>query len=98
MPSHKFHRRKGGWEVRTLASLSQRYGARMARILEALQAHKEGVGADVLSAIGKVTKYRVAGFVKVLRGEGFTVEYTTRWKRDSYTGLMRKHGYYRLDW
>lgn len=84
--------------MRTLASLSQRYGARMARILEALQAHKEGVGADVLSDLGKVTKYRVAGFVKVLRGEGFTVEYTTRWKRDSYTGLMRKHGYYRLDW
>lgn len=70
----------------------------MARILEVLEAHKEGVGADVLAALGEVTKYRVAGFVKILRGEGFTVEYTTRWKRDSYTGLLRQHGYYRLDW
>ncbi len=84
--------------MRTLSNLGSRDGARMARILEALQAHKEGVGADVLAAWGKVTKYRVAGFVKVLRGEGFTVEYSTKWERDGRTGVKRLHGYYRLDW
>ncbi len=68
----------------------------MARILEALQVHKEGVGADVLAALGGVTKYRVAGFVKILRGEGFTVEYTTRRERSSSNGVMRDQGYYTM--
>jgi hypothetical protein len=68
----------------------------MSRIMEVLRARKDGVSADFLAACGKVAKYRVAGFVKVLRGEGFTVEYSTRRERDGWSGAMKERGYYTM--
>lgn len=79
-----------------MACLGQRDGARMARILEGLRRSRDGVSVDKLAALGRVTKHRVAGFVKVLRGEGFTVEYSTRRERDGWSGAMKEKGYYTM--
>jgi len=66
----------------------------MARILVVLQRSRDGVSADELAAYGKVEKLKVAGFVKILRGEGFVVEHTRRWGWCSGRGGWRS--FYRM--
>lgn len=64
--------------MRTLNSLGQRDSQRMARILKALQS-REWVRSDALAEIGGVARLHLAGFIKILRGEGFVIEHMRRY-------------------
>lgn len=82
--------------MKTLSSLGQRDGARMARIKEVLERSREWVHCSVLAEAGRVSRRRVAFFVRMLRADGFRVEYRQRYSYDRRFFRGRMEGHYRM--
>lgn len=68
----------------------------MTQIKAVLERSKDWVHCDVLANAGKVPRRRVAFFVRMLRADGFKIEYGQRYIYDRRFFRGRMDGHYRL--